>query len=228
MTLTYGTRREPEDGSLRVKDWQDFAKRLRKRCGRFRFFHCGEYGEENFRPHLHAVVFGLDFTGDREYFKTVRGNPLYTSKCLDETWGLGFATIGSVSFESAAYVARYSMKKVHDESSEERFLRVDEETGESFRIRPEYVTMSRRPGIGSKWFEQFSSEVFPADEVVYEGKRFRPPRFYDLKINESDLLDLKAKRRLSVKSRSLDLTEERLRVREKVAAVRVSGLHRKI
>lgn len=175
LTLTYSPECIPEDGSLRVEDWQRFAKRLRKRLGPFRFFHCGEYGEENFRPHYHAVIFGLDFGEDRVPLKRERGHTLYTSRCLDETWGLGIATIGSVTWQSAAYVARYSLKKVHDEKAEERMLRVDLETGEVVRIRPEYVTMSRRPGIGSKWFEQFASDVYPADEVVHEGKRYRPP-----------------------------------------------------
>ncbi len=226
LTLTYRAEELPADGSLHVEDWQKFAKRLRKKCGRFRFFHCGEYGDENLRPHYHAAVFGLDFGDDRKLFKTARGNSLFVSETLDEAWGLGFATIGSLTWKSAAYVARYVMKKATGPLAQERYERVDQVTGEVTRVRPEYTTMSRRPGIGSTWFEQFASDVYPADEVVHEGKRLRPPRFYDSKLPESELLELKAKRRMKAAEHSLDQSSERLAVREKVAAARLSGLHR--
>lgn len=218
VTLTYDEAHLPEGGSLVVGDWQKFAKRLRKGVGPFRFFHCGEYGDENSRPHYHACVFGLDFGRDRVPLKSVRGHTLFTSEKLSETWGLGFATVGSLTWQSAAYVARYVMKKATGPLAKERY-------GDR---RPEYVTMSRRPGIGSKWFERFASDVYPSDEVVHEGKRFRPPRYYDLKLSAPELDSLKTKRRAAAWSHRADLTEERLRVREKVAAAQVGLLQRKI
>ena len=218
LTLTYDQVNLPVDGSLVVADWQKFAKRLRKAVGPFRFFHCGEYGEENSRPHYHACVFGLDFGGDRVPLKSVRGNTLYTSEKLDQAWGLGFATVGSLTWQSAAYVARYVMKKATGALAKERY-------GDR---RPEYVTMSRRPGIGSTWFEQFASDVYPSDEVVHEGKRFRPPRFYDSKLPEKELEVFKQRRRSAALRHAEDQTPERLLVREKVAAARVSSLHRKL
>lgn len=60
------------------------------------------------------------------------------------------------------------------------------------------------------------------------GRGIAPPRFYDSKLPADVLLDLKVKRRQRVSTRGQDLTEERLRVREIVATVQVSGLHRNI
>ncbi len=226
LTLTYDQVHLPVDGSLHVEDWQKFAKRLRKRCGPFRYFHCGEYGELNSRPHYHACVFGMDFGRDRVPVKRERGKTLYTSEVLSETWGLGFATVGSLTWQSAAYVARYVMKKATGPLADMKYTGVDEETGEMVSVKPEYVTMSRRPGVGSKWFEQFASDVYPSDEVVHEGKRYRPPRFYDSKLPREELEVLKRRRRSSVARFAKDLTPERLRVREKVAAVQVDKLLR--
>ncbi len=228
ITLTYKPECIPAGGSLCLEDWQKFAKRLRKRCGAFRFFHCGEYGDANMRPHYHACIFGLDFSGDRRVWKSERGNTLYRSDLLDRTWGLGFASVGSLTFKSAAYVARYVMKKATGEFAIRKYERVDEETGEVYLIRPEYVTMSRRPGIGSKWFEKFKSDVYPADEVVHEGKRYRPPRFYDDKLGAVELDEYKVRRRRALGNHVKDLTPDRLRVREELARISAAFLERKL
>ncbi|WP_217268498.1 rolling circle replication-associated protein, partial [Lactobacillus helveticus] len=75
-----------------------------------RFYMAGEYGESFDRPHFHACLFGLDFS-DKKFYKTTKtGSILYTSKILEELWPFGYSTVGDVSFESAAYVARYIMK----------------------------------------------------------------------------------------------------------------------
>ncbi len=204
ITLTYDPEHVPESGSLSLVDWQRFAKRLRRSAGPFRYFHCGEYGEVNLRPHYHACIFGLDFIADRGLWKDDGKHPLFRSPLLDKTWGLGFATVGALTFKSAAYVARYVMKKVTGEAAAEHYG----------GIRPEYVTMSRRPGIGSKWFEKFKSDVYPSDEVVHEGRRYRPPRFYDSLLGAEELDEYKVKRRRALVNRGKDLTPDRLRSRE--------------
>lgn len=218
ITLTYRPECIPEGGSLCLADWQNFAKRLRKNCGSFRYFHCGEYGDVNQRPHYHACIFGLDFVADRDLWKTERGISLFRSPLLEKTWGLGFATVGALNFQSAAYVARYIMKKVNGDLAVEKY-------GDR---RPEYVTMSRRPGIGSTWLDRFKSDVYPADEVVLEGKRYRPPRFYDSKLGDEELDGYKAKRRRAALKHVKDLSPDRLRVREVVAAKRGNFLIRNL
>lgn len=191
ITLTYSPEDLPNDGGLRVGDFQRFCKRLRKRMGPFRFYHCGEYGEQNLRPHYHAILFGLDFHGDRVQ---VQEKPYarFRSALLTEIWGLGHTDIGSVTYESAAYVARYVHKAPRkrdgllrqEQDVVDQYTRVDPVTGETWQVPPEYSTMSRggrggAGGIGAPWLKKYHGDVYPSDEVVHNGKRFPVPRFYD-------------------------------------------------
>lgn len=221
ITLTYSDEFVPRDGSLDVTHFQKFAKRLRKRCGPFRFFHCGEYGEQLSRPHYHAVLFGLDFA-DKALYRDEGGVRLYTSERLTEVWGMGHCTVGDVSFESCAYVARYVTKKVTGDRADEHYLRCDAD-GVAYYLKPEYVTMSRRPGLAAEWFRRFSNEVYPSDEVICRGVPSRPPRYYDSQLESSnpDLLEtVKRKRRRVARTHKANNTPERLRVREAVTQAR--------
>jgi len=212
-------------GSVDVRVWQLFAKALRRKIGRFRFFMCGEYGDENHRPHYHALIFGHDFRADRVVYKH-KPHRLWTSETLTKTWGHGHAIIGSLTYETAAYCARYCMKKVNGPDAETHYQRTRPDTGERYNVRPEFVTMSRRPGIGAPWLEAFKSDVYPSDQVVIGGKTFRPPRFYDNNLPEGELEALKKKRRRAVQQRSTELTPDRLDTREKVLKSTLQTLKR--
>jgi len=229
ITLTYNNENLPPDGSLRLKDFQDFMKRLRARTGvRIRFFHCGEYGPKFGRPHYHACLFGYDFP-DRVYFKTVNKSRLYTSELLSSLWPVGFSTVGDVTFESAAYVARYIMKKVTGAKAEDHYWKIDEMTGEVSEVRPEYTTMSRRPGLASEWYEQFHDDVYPDDFVVLRGNTYRPPKFYDRRFEIADpdqYAALKERRQESMRKHHANNTPERLAVREKVKRAQIAQLKR--
>jgi len=173
--------------SLDVTEFQRFMKRLRKKYGQgVRFFHCGEYGDKNKRPHYHALLFGLDFK-DRVLHSQRDGIRLYTSDNLSKLWPYGFSTIGDVTFESAAYVARYVMKKVRGEGKEDHYNNwFDPVTGEIAQVDSEYATMSRKPGIGKVWYDQFKEDVYPNDYCVIRGHEIPPPRYYDTLLKEED------------------------------------------
>lgn len=225
VTLTYSDEHLPSGGSLDIRDFQLFMKRLRKRRSeRVRFFHCGEYGELNDRPHYHALLFGV-FFDDRYLWAERKGLPVWRSDELEELWPMGQSEIGSVTFESAAYVARYICKKVTGKAADAHYERVDPETGDLIWLRPEYATMSRRPGIGNSWFSRFGSEVYPSDEVIVRGRAVKPPRYYDdiLKATLPDVAARVQARRLAERSRA-DETAERLRVREVCAEARLTLL----
>lgn len=224
VTLTYDEEHLPRDGSLDVKHWQDFAKRLRHKVGKFRFYHCGEYGDVNERPHYHAILFGQDFEFDRQVLGVKKGRPLYTSRTLEEVWGKGLTSIGEVTAESAAYVAGYTRKKVSQPPggddwavSEfvERYGRWDE-NGEFYTVKPEYATMSRRPGIGAGWLKRYKGDVFPCDSVTMRGREYRVPRYYTDQLDEEELESVKKKRREYALRVQGDNTPERLKVREEV------------
>ena len=231
ITLTFAPEHLPSPPTLDVRDFQLFMKRLRKKYGsNIRFFHCGEYGEQFGRPHYHACLFNFDFP-DKVLWKQVNGCNLYTSKSLELLWPYGFSTIGDVTFESAAYVARYIMKKVTGNLAEEHYERVDPATGEIFSVRPEYVTMSRRPGIASAWFDRFSSDVYPSDSVVIRGRQVRPPRYYDNKFKllfPLDFEEIQHQRQLDAAKHLDNCTKDRLEIREQVQIARLNKLPREL
>nr|QXN72791.1 MAG: replication initiator protein [Microvirus sp.] len=192
VTLTYDEENIPEYGSLRYSDVQKFLKRLRKRAlgfeaspsGKYpiRFFAAGEYGEQFQRPHYHLLLFNFDFKDRKKISKR-----LFDSELLSELWPHGHASCGSVSAASAAYVSQYSMKKVYGRVEAERwYSEVDRTSGEVKERVPEFVVMSRRPGIGYWWYERYGSDVLPADYVVSGGNKIRVPRYYAQKFAESD------------------------------------------
>lgn len=181
ITLTYSPENLPKYGSLQLEHFQLFLKRLRKKYGKnIRFFHCGEYGENFGRPHYHACLLNFDFPDKYLYRITSRGDQIFRSPSLELLWPFGHSEIGSVTFESAAYVARYITKKQTGKAAIDYYSTVDMDTGEIVQRRPEYTTMSRRPGIGAPWLERFSSDVYTMDALVTRsGVKIPPPRYYD-------------------------------------------------
>lgn len=221
ITLTYNDENLPSPPSLNVNHYQLFMKRLRKNSGKkIRFYHCGEYGENLSRPHYHSILFGHEFN-DKKYYRTVGENRLYTSETLEKLWGHGFCVIGDACFDTAAYVARYILKKQTGPKSDTHYQYIDPITGKSHALKPEYTTMSRRPGIGKTWIDKYSTDVFPADFVITNGHPSKPPKFYDdqfSKIHPEGFEDIKLRRirraqKPTVKCHS---TSERLAVRETV------------
>lgn len=226
LTLTFDDEHCPANRSLDYDVFQRFMKRLRKEFSgkRVRFYMCGEYGEDFDRPHFHACVFGVDFD-DKVLIRGRRGDKdaLYRSARLERLWPFGFSSIGAVSFESAAYVARYCMKKVNGDLAESHYSMVDLETGEVFQRTPEFAHMSLKPGIGALWLERFRSDVFPRDYVVARGHKSKPPKYYDRWLKKFDANmheDVMMRRELDAVLRREDNSDARLLVREAVAVAR--------
>jgi len=164
-------------------------KRLRKRSGytKLRYFHAGEYGENYGRPHYHAIIFGRSFLeGATEHETTDRGDTTWRSPELSELWPAGLNRVGTVTFESCAYVARYVTKKVFGKRAASHYERFSTSTGEVYKLTPEYCTMSRRPGIGKVHFDRYSREIYPADQVITRGKKCKPPKYYDKQLEKID------------------------------------------
>jgi len=227
ITLTYNDDNLPDDFSLDKCAFQKFMKRLRKKFGEgIRYYHCGEYGEKFSRPHYHACLFGFDFP-DKVLFKDSNGVKLYVSESLQKLWPFGYSTIGAVSFESAAYVARYIMKKVNGKDAKAHYSYVGLD-GEIIERKPEYTTMSRRPGIGRDWYEKFKSDVYPSDFVVVNGKKCKPPRFYDNLFELDSAVDFVALKKKRVERAIVndDNSVERLAVREKIQSCKLKRLVR--
>lgn len=107
ITLTYDEKHQPtldnRYGTLKKKDFQDFMKRLRKfdqqqygtqqsTRSPIKYYAVGEYGENTFRPHYHAIVFNA-------HARTIEH--------LDKLWGLGHSSLGTCETASIHYVTKY-------------------------------------------------------------------------------------------------------------------------
>jgi hypothetical protein len=253
ITLTYDPEHLPRDGSLNKEHFQKFMKRLRRRFPdrRIRYYHCGEYGNNYDRPHYHACLFNLDFP-DKELFSNREGNYLFTSKILEDVWRYGFCTVGELTYESAAYCARYVLKKVTGERAHDHYSRVDLITGEVYELQPEYTTMSRGStckehrgmpyqkecrncsrGIGREWYEKYKEDLFPSDEVPVPGRGVfkKVPRYYEEQLgaeSECELEAVKQRRRVFRDAHADEYSPERLMAKYKVKKAQAKMLKRGI
>lgn len=219
ITLTYSDQHLPWDGSLKKSHFQKFIKRLRKQLHplKISYYMAGEYGELLSRPHFHACIFNHQFS-DREPWKEQEGIITYTSDTLDRLWGNGFSTLSDLTFETAAYAARYCTKKITGQSAEDHYTTTHPITGETISLEPEYNSMSLKPGIGKEWLETYRSDVYPSDYLIRKGQKVPIPRYYEklLNLSEDDLIELKIRRNKNAVKHMKDNTPERLAVREQV------------
>lgn len=189
ITLTYSPANLPHGGNLHLPDFQQFLKDIRNSGRKVRYFHCGEYGEKLHRPHYHAILFGLDFP-DKKLLRLENNHPLYSSKELSKLWPHGHSSIGTVTFQSAGYVARYVTKKVTGDAADDHYWTQPDPQGEIHKLKPEYTTMSNRPGIGRAWFQKYWRDLYPHDSVrikTEKGERKYPiPRYYDKQLQKMD------------------------------------------
>lgn len=222
VTLTYNDANLPPGNTLVKSDLQNFLKRLRHETGPgLRFFACGEYGSITSRPHYHLLLLNSDFT-DKRIVKSGSQYNLYESPSLSKLWTAGNHALGDVTFESAAYVARYCMKK-----------RQNGKTTSDGRT-PEYIVMSRRPGLGTGYFDKYKSEIISHDTIIVNGLPAALPRFYDNKLagltgyseqiglySKMELIKLKRRRKLTSPISRADRSLRRLRIREVVTLAKL-------
>lgn len=207
-------------------DW--FAIPKDERLGLYsglRYFQCGEYGcddpkncrtpgcKHTARPHHHMILFGEDFIFDRFRIRDSRsGFPQWESPTLNSLWSKGDATISDVVFESAAYVARYCLKK-HTGKGAKFFYK---------GRKPEFVTMSRRPGIGAGFFDEYKDEIYPLDEVATGVGRPNslPPKAFDRLLEKVDPVLFESVKKKRVETLDFwsdpNSTDTRLATRERV------------
>lgn len=198
LTLTYNNENLPtreiinkETGELITghplvkRDIQLFIKKLRRQYdyhfGKkgIRFYACGEYGGKFGRPHYHLAMFNIDSTafGDIKLIGTNKnGDGLFTSPKIEEIWGKGIIAIGDLTPQSAAYIARYMLKK--QKGAQKKWYY------ESRGIIQEYSTMSTKPGISRMWYEENKDKYWLSDEIYIPKRNAKPeriktPAYYD-------------------------------------------------
>lgn len=193
-----------------------------------RFYACGEYGSKNDRPHFHIIAFNINVR-DKEYLFTNKSHDkIYTSEIIRNIWGKGHVTIGEVTWNSAAYTARYVMKKIKGKDAKKYY--------EILGVAPEFTRMSRRQGIAREYYEQNKEKIFELDEIILANKKgvaqkIKPCKYYDNLYdieNHEFMKALKQRRKLeaeytlAVQLGKTDLTKQEymeLKERKKISQV---------
>jgi len=248
----------PDSRSLEKSHFTNFMKRFRHEFEQpIKFFQVGEYGnicvnhglatnnqtaldnglprcnECNVgRPHHHAIIFNCSLE-DREPVN----DELDTSPTLEKAWKYGHVSIGEVNFQSAAYVARYCLKKITGLPAQDHYTVLDHE-GHAQILEAEYCTMSRGGrngrGIGYDWYQKWKDDLFPADHCPVPGERTvipKVPDYYTALATEENpemVEEVKLLRQMYRQTNQEEYTPERLHDKYQVKKAQVSLLKRTI
>ncbi len=170
ITLTYDTQFVPISPNgfmtLEKSDFQDFMKRLRKlNSSKIKYYMCGEYGTQNWRPHYHAIIFNVEDEDMIEQAWTLHGELI------------GSTHVGNVTRSSIAYCAKYidKGKRIPAFTKDDR--------------AEEYSAMSK--GLGAGFLTQaaidyWSSNLDQNYIKLPDGTKLPMPRYYRDKILSED------------------------------------------
>ncbi|UDN67829.1 replication initiator protein [robinz microvirus RP_142] len=172
ITLTYSEDKLPvslrELPTLEPSHLRDWLKRFRKAVypRSVRSFHIGEYGDLSERPHYHIALFGLGCCSGGPVETYIKDGKL-NFKCLCEmcsvvrtTWGFGHIMVGTLTAQSAMYIAGYVVKRMTSSQ--------DHRLGGRYR---EFAHMSLFPGIGAYALTPVVSAVSASTRTVPPGLR---------------------------------------------------------
>jgi len=170
ITLTYAPT-HPKTGKLAPihlvrKDLKMFKDRLRDHIDyhykiKIKTFDCGEYGDENYRPHFHMLIFGFDFPDKFKAGESKAGHTIYHSQKLEDLWGHGLCTIQDLTMNAATYCALYQGKPRH-------------ELPDHLQAYPEFNTWSK--GLGIQPMLDNMDKYLLTDEIYYDGRKHNIPQ----------------------------------------------------
>lgn len=182
VTLTYDDAHLPADQSLHKDDCQLFFKRLRSFLPadlRIKYYLCGEYGEQFGRPHYHAIIFGLSAN----------------DPAIERSWTSGFVKAGTVTYDSAKYVAGYIQKKLTGKRSAEY----------GDKVAP-FSLMSK--GIGKQWMLDNEEYLTQNLGLTVKGVHHGLPRYFKKNIDVKEALVERAKNLVQEECKRLGLEVE--------------------
>lgn len=193
VTLTYNNEelvKLPLE-SIDKKELQNYFKRLRKNTNRIiKYYACGEYGDKSGRPHYHAIIFGLDINND------------FDREEIDFAWRKGYTYIGTVTHDSAQYVAGYVFKKYNGKKGIEIY---------GFK-QPPFQLQSK--GLGLQYALENEKQIKNKLYITKNGKKIPLPRYYkkQLDITKTEYKQI--------------ITEQETKLREHYESLKLSGTHR--
>lgn len=185
----------------------------RKQCDKIKSFGCAEYGEKNGRAHYHILIF--NYRPKDMYFWRNSKNPrmrckLFRSPTIEKLWTYGQSEIGNVSFSSAAYVARYVVKK------NKKKLELEKELG---RFHEKSICVSN--GIGLTYLRENFREMYAKDEISYRTRKgdirtMTPPKYYDRMAEKFCLADIRKIKLARSRKVINSIQERKTKARQKV------------
>jgi hypothetical protein len=163
VTLTYMDDHLPLNSegtpTLNKRHLTNFIKKLRRRLPqKIRYYAVGEYGTNGSRginPHFHLCIFGMGQGGAQ----AVQDSWTVSEKRRKKGTSLGHTLTGTLTPQSAAYVAGYVQKKT----------KYNKDMYDDLNITPEYSTMSSRPGIGASFIPSIARAVREYDIYTPAG-----------------------------------------------------------
>ena len=195
VTLTYDDEHLPAKNSLCPEHMTNFIKRLRKRFpdNKISYLYAGEYGDVSKRPHYHILLFNCPLNDLTYVFQKMENGKLVNhlrpktksdlkfSRTIYDEWyeivdghkeHLGMISVGAFNYDTASYVAQYVTKKCNQ----------DNDIYKQLGIVPEFIRMSRRPGIAANYFDEHDNlhdighVIVPSDGEAHISA---VPRYYD-------------------------------------------------
>lgn len=219
ITLTYSDEHLKSE-KLQYIDFQLFLKRLRKdiwsknkhqpkESYEISTFVTGEYGDQRKRPHWHALIFNWRPTDLTPKYENHNGDIVYNSPSLSTLWGKGITELGSVTFESAGYCARYAAKKLVHGNDGHEWEPISKK--------------STKNAIGKKFLQKYWTDIFNYGYVILaDGKKCQIPRYYEkwLQKNQpiawqSYVTQLKANRNLKAATKAQQEIDAEHQINEK-------------
>lgn len=136
-----------------------------------RYYIVSEYGPTTFRPHYHGILFNVpDYDGISDVQLANVSEEIYQS------WSNGFVKVDKVIPERIGYVTKY--------------LTCTTDLPKGYV--PPFRLMSRRPGIGSSYFDKSARITWHREHLANyypEGSfKQRLPRYYKRRIFDDDML----------------------------------------
>lgn len=185
VTLTYNDANLPENESLQKEDLRKFFKRLRKYTKRnIKYYACGEYGDDNYRPHYHSIIFGFsNCREDRELIKNC------WKLC---TWETQYKAFGEVTPETIEYVTGYIDKKLSGEMLK-KFK--DEGKENLFKLSSQ--------GLGLRYCLKYKDKIIANQSIQHRGVDLSIPRYYIDKM-EMDISGIQQK----AKEKEIEVVEK--------------------
>lgn len=172
LTLTYDDS-HLKDLSLHKKDLQLFFKRIRKKR-KIKYFAVGEYGEERYRPHYHAIIYNMSWLDVNDKLEVAAKWPLCDWNIPD----IARRSFEPVNQQSINYVAGYMVDKLSDYANS--YLYDEQGLEKPFRLLSN--------GLGARYMQDNAERIKDNMYCQVNDVKHPIPRFYrkELNITEKD------------------------------------------